>query len=466
MYLLATAAMAQPITFEKSYDDSSAASGYCVQQTTDGGYIITGFRAFPWIGSQDVILIKTDSMGNVSWVRTYGGPFGDYGYFVQQTTDGGYIITGDTDISGFGTRYVYLIKTNAIGDTLWTKIYGGGSEIGYAVQQTTDKGYIITGSTNTFGTGGDVYLIKTDSMGDSLWTATYGGINGEGGRSVKQTNDKGFIITGGTNSFGAGGHDVYLIKTDSMGDTLWTKAYGGSKSDVGESVAQTTDGGYIIGGHTQSFGVDLVDVYLIKTDSLGDTLWTKIYGEQSDQNGQSVQQTTDGGYIIAATTWSTGAGEIYLIKTDGLGDTLWTKKFGGNESNTAYFAQQTTDGGYVITGLTSSIGIGGQIYLVKTDSAGYFIVGIRGFNNTESPRFSIYPNPFGNTATIVLSDEVANLKDLQLTVYDMMGREVRQILVAPHKKLVLERGGLNNGIYFLHLSTAYRTIGTRKVIIQ
>jgi hypothetical protein len=171
---------------------------------------------------QDVYLIKTDSVGNTLWTRTYGGFVGDEGWSVQQTSDGGYIITGYTASFGAGMLDVWLIKTNAFGDTLWTETYGDTlGDGGSSVQQTTDEGYIITGSTNSFGAGShDVYLIKTDSLGDTLWTRTYGGIFTDWGQSVQQTLDGGFIIAGGTYSFGSGNTDVYLIKTDGNGQVV------------------------------------------------------------------------------------------------------------------------------------------------------------------------------------------------------------------------------------------------------
>ncbi|MCK4576076.1 hypothetical protein KAU34_06690 [candidate division WOR-3 bacterium] len=204
--------------------------------------------------------------------------------------------------------------------TLWTKTYGGTeSDIGSSVQQTSDGGYIIAGSTNSFGVDGtDVYLIKTDASGDTLWTRTYGGINGDQGYSVQQTSEGGYIVVGETDSFGAGFYDFYLVKTDSFGDTLWTKTYGGQFYESGESVQQTSDGGYIIGGYTDSFGAGKSDAYLVKTDANGDILWTKIFGGTSFEYGFSAEQTLDGGYIVTGYTWSYGSGydDVYLIKTE------------------------------------------------------------------------------------------------------------------------------------------------------
>jgi len=357
--------------WEKIYGGTSDEWGSSVQQTNDGGYIISGSKSF-----FKVSLIKTDNNGDSLWTKTFDG---DIGYSVQQTNDGGYIITGVKSIlnSSFNLEGdVFLIKTNGNGDSLWTKTYGGTeNELGRSIQQTNDGGYIITGYTNSFGNGTeDLYIIKTDNNGDSLWTKTYGDTNGEEGYSVQQTNDGGYIITG-VKSFFSNGFtlDVYLIKTDENGDSLWTKTYGGTSNETGSSVQQTNDGGYIITGSTWSFGNGLTDVFLIKTDNNGDSLWTKTFGGTGRETGSSVQQTNDGGYIITGSTQSFGNGltDVYLIKTDNNGDSLWTKTFGGIDDDNGSSVQQTNDGGYIITGNTSSFGNGDRdIYIIKTDGNG------------------------------------------------------------------------------------------------
>jgi hypothetical protein len=244
----------------------------------------------------------------------------EVGSSVQQTNDGGYIITGYTTSIGNGSADVYLIKTDGNGDSLWTKTFGGtGNDKGYSVQQTSDGGYIIAGETYSFGNGSDdVYLIKTDGNGDSLWTKTFGGTGEDGGYSVQQTTDGGYIITGGTTSFGNGGNDVYLIKTDGNGIEQWYKTFGGTAVASAASVQQTTDGGYIIIGAIITSGVPTA--YLIKTDANGVEQWTKTFRFASI--GESVQQTTDGGYIITGATASSenGYNDVYLIKTDGSGN--------------------------------------------------------------------------------------------------------------------------------------------------
>ncbi len=368
------------LLWTRTYGGSSYDEGYFVQQTTDGGYIVVGRTYSFGAGGGDFYLIKTNSTGDTLWTRTYGGSNDEWGHSVQQTTDEGYIVAGVTWSFGAGGSDVYLIKTNSTGDTLWTRTYGGSSsDEGWVVQQTTDGGYIVTGYTS-FGTGGgDVYLIKTDSTGDTLWTRTYGGSSGDWGISVQQTTDGGYIVTGATRSFGAGSRDFYLIKTDSTGDTLWTRTYGGSNYEHGWAVQQTTDGGYIVMGGTGSFGAGGYDAYLIKTNSTGDTLWTRTYGGSNDDWGNSVQLTTDGGYIVAGVTWSFGAGqeEVYLIKTDSLGDTLWSRTYGKSYDDGLTWVQQTTDGGYIVLAWTRSFGAGGSedVMLTKLDSLGNTCIG-------------------------------------------------------------------------------------------
>jgi hypothetical protein len=467
--------------FERTYGGDDLDSGLSVEQTTDGGYIIAGSTQSFGAGGNDVYLIKTDSSGDTTWTRTYGGVEYDYANSVQQATDGGYIIVGYTESLGADSNDVYLIKTDPSGDTTWTRTYGGVDNVydsGSSVRQTTDGGYIITGYTRSFGAGGpDVYLIKTDSSGDTTWTRTYGGADSDYGDAVRQTTDGGYIIAGKTKSFGAGGNDVYLIKTDSSGDTTWTRTYGGIENDYSSSVQQTTYGGYIVVGYTGSFGAGSNDVYLIKTDATGDTAWTRTYGGVDSDYCNSVWQTTDEGYIITGATESFGAGgrDVYLIRTDTSGDTTWTRIYGGVNDDWGRSVRQTTDGGYIIAGATESFGEGPRdVYLIKVGPPD----GIGKSEGTVSLPKTLslsqnYPNPFNPMTTIELAIPEGVSGKTSLAIYDTRGRRVRVLVdrsLAPGKYSFSwdgrdERGGsVQSGIYLYRLK-AGDYVSTRKLVV-
>ena len=254
------------------------------------------------------------------WNRTLGGSQDDFGMSFQGTSDGGYIIVGHTRSFGDGGRDVYLVKVDSQGMETWNRTFGGsGHDFGMSVQETSDGGYIIAGHTPSFGAGeGDVYLVKTNSQGRETWNRTFGGSQDDWGYSIQETSDGGYIITGSTMSSGAGEGDVYLVKVDSQGMETWSTTFGGSQDDSGYSVQETSDGGYIIVGHTMSFGLGSSDVYLVKVDSQGRETWSRTFGGAQDDLGYSIHETSDGGYVLSGYTMSFGAGgrDVYLVKVD------------------------------------------------------------------------------------------------------------------------------------------------------
>jgi hypothetical protein len=423
--------------WERNYGGTGDDYGYSVQQTTDGGYIVAGTtRSFGSAGQ--VYLIKTNASGDTLWTKTYGGASDDIGRSVRQTSDGGYIVAGYTESFG-NDEQVYLIKTNAFGNTLWTRTYGGASaDRAFSVQQTSDGGYAVAGYTASFGHGGvDIYLIKTNASGDTLWTRAIGEARNDYGYSVQQTMDGGYVVAGLSYSFVQ--PQVYLIKTNASGDTLWIQNYGGADDDYGWSVQQTTDGGYIVTGATWSFG-NYVQVYLIKTDKDGVALWDLTYGGASNDWGYSVQQTTDGGFIVAGFAYSFGNFyQVYLIKTNAGGDTLWTRIYGGAGDDYGRSVQQTSDGGYVVAGETSSFGNGSQVYLIKTDANGSSGVEERteGRRQKAEGRLTAKPNPFTSFAAIPGHEAE------RFSLYDISGRKVGTY------KGDRVGEGLSPGVYFL-----------------
>ncbi|MDO8559636.1 MAG: hypothetical protein Q7S23_01175, partial [bacterium] len=320
----------------------------------------------------------------VEWERTFGGTNFDQANSVGQTTDGGYIVVGLTKSFGAGEADVYIVKSDANGDISsgWPKTFGGKLwDEAHSTQQTSDGGYIVGGMTTSFGAGGvDVYLIKTDADGIVApgWPKTFGGSDFDSAREIHQTNDGGYIVAGVTHSLGAGRGDVYLIKTDADGIVApgWPKTFGGTGWDEASSVQQTDDGGYIAAGFTESFGLGDRDVYLIKTEADGTISpgWPKIFGGTGWDEASSVQQTDDGGYIVAGQTYSFGAGggDVYLIKTeaDGTISPGWPKTFGGPEEEIAYAVHQTIDDGYIVAGLINPVVAGATGILIKTDASG------------------------------------------------------------------------------------------------
>ena len=443
-----------------------------LQRTSDGGYILAGFTYSFGTGYADFWLVKADEDGDSLWSRTFGGNLIEHCYSVQQTSDGGYILAGLTCSFGAGYGDFWLLKTDENGDSLWSRTFGGyGDDICWSVQQTSDEEYVLGGYTSSFGAGSyDFWLLKTDQNGDSLWSRTYGGNGYDNCYSVQQTTDGGYILAGRTQSFGAGSYNFWLLKTDEDGDSLWSRTFGGDSFDSCHSVWQTEDGGFVLTGLTASFGAGSGDCWLVKTNDEGDSLWSRTYGGNGYDYCNSVQQTSDGGYILAGHTGSFGAGssDFWLVKTDENGDSLWSRTFGGNNGEVCESVIQTSDEGYILAGSTGSFGAGlGDFWLLKTDPD---IVGIEDFPSFSNPRiFSLsppYPNPFNPMTRITFS--LPKGAEVSLMVYDINGREVANITnefyPAGTHQAVFDGSDLSSGIYFARL-TAGDFNRTRKLVL-
>ncbi len=454
--------------FQRIYGSPMGDAGYSVQQTSDSGYIVAGYSR------ADVYLVRTNSLGDTLWTRTYGGGAADVAASVQRTYDGGYIVGGHTSSFGAGSSDAYLLRVTALGDTLWTRTYGGSSaDFGLSVVQTSDSGYALGGYTLSYGAGfADMYLVRTNAAGDTLWTRTYGGAYNDYCRSVGRTSDGGFILAGETISLSSPSNQIYLVRTDSLGDTLWTRKFGGTSDEYGFSVQQTADTGYIVAGYTESFGAGSRDLYLVKTNPFGDTLWTRTYGDSNDNQGMSVQQTSDAGYIVAGYTDASGTGstDVYLLRIDGLGDTVWTRTYGGTLADLGFFVRQTSDGGYVVAGSTLSFGaVNLDVYLIKTGGDG-IITGVPVGDPPGVPgEFLLrqnYPNPFNPVTTIRY--QVPEQTHVTLRVYDALGRVVATLVNGVqepgYKSVAYDASGLSGGVYFYRLQ-AGDFVETRKLVL-
>ena len=456
-------AYTQPsVLWTNTYGGMGDDSGHSVCQTSDGGYVIAGYTESFGAGNADVYLLKTDAEGTQLWYRTFGGVDDDYGESIQQTSDSGYIIAGYTDSLGADGYDIYLIKTDSSGNLQWERTYNfHGNDWAYCVRQTSNEGYIICGYTDSIGAGYlDALMMKTDSAGGQLWYHTYGGASWDKAFSVEETCDSGFVIGGYTYSYGAGSSDYYLIKTDSLGNQLWDNTYGETCLEEGMNAKPTVDGGYIIVGRSEIYGAGNTAVYLVKTDSAGCLLWEQYYGGGYWDIGFSIQQTTDEGFLIAGriSTLSNEEHDLYILKTDSAGLQQWFITIGGGGPDAGFSAAETSDGCYIIAGETSSFGAGRyDVYLVKVDADSLITsVNTPGFKmNHTDISLTATPNPF-NSKTVI-SFELKDAGEVSLIIYDIQGREVRSLVTShlslgPHE-VVWDAVGLTSRVYFVKLQT-------------
>ena len=342
---------AQPVTlWTHTYDQFDTGVGEFVRETPDRGFIVVGTHIIN--NSRQHFLVKTDSEGNITWHKNFKLFQHHWSSSVEPTSDGGYIFGG-------GGTDAWLIKFNASGEKIWQKSFGeDGYQYGCYAHQTKDKGYILVGAYSPTslddGARCKVWLIKTDSLGNIIWSKIYGSDNGSVGISVQQTKDDGYIVGG----IGNNDSDFYLLKTDSLGNVEWEKTFKGNYDDTNRIawVTQTKDGGYTFvgwsSGQSSSDSPKKSDIHLFKIDPSGNMQWRKIFDKKFD--GVSfVQQSRDGGYIIAGNTcdsWQNEDHDIWIIKTNSMGRIVWEKIMEGDYKDRVVCIQQTVDGGYVFTG--------------------------------------------------------------------------------------------------------------------
>ena len=477
---LGVQAQVPQIEWTKALGGTASEYAQDVVQASDGGYVVVGQTASNNQqvsgnhGADDVWVVKLDTSGNLEWQKCYGGSSSEEGNAIRNTSDGGYIIAGaaassNGDVSGGqGSNDFWVLKISSTGAVQWQKCLGGSAfEWAEDIQQTTDGGYIVAGS--TYSNNGDVsgnhggedaWVVKLDASGNIQWQRCLGGSATDTTRSLALTQDGGCVLLGITTSNNGdvsgnhGGNDFFVSKLSQAGAVEWTKALGGTGSDIGQSVLQTATGKYIVVGSTGSNNGNVsgnhgaIDVWMAQLDAAGTVEWQKCFGGSGSDIGRFVQPTSDGGYVIAGDSSSSnndatnhnGNGDLWVVRVDNLGTIKWQKSLGGSSSDSAASVKQTADGGFVAAGSSPSndfdvVGNHGiyDYWVVKFNAE---TLGIS--DNELFSHIQLYPNPA--TDRLTFSDRVE-----KATIFDSSGRIVGEMTNADD----FEISALHAGIYLV-----------------
>jgi hypothetical protein len=495
---------------------------HSVKQTLDGGYILGGYSTSNISGdknennwdtsmnSGDYWIIKTDSAGNIQWQNTIGGNDNDLLFSIQQTSDKGYILGGlsYSDSSGDKTENIvgplnftcdyWIVKTDSLGYIQWQNTIGGNdNEEFFSVQQTTDGGYILDGTSysdisgdkteNTIGGFGyqDYWIVKTDSLGNIKWQNTIGGDNGDQASSIQQTTDGGYILGGGSRSNISGdktenncdttmsSSDFWIVKIDSVGNIQWQNTIGGSNFEGATCLQQTADGGYIIGGTSESnISCDKTensnggnDYLIVKTDSLGNIQWQNTIGGSDWDELQSIEQTSDMGYILGGLSKSNISGDktenckggydYWIVKTDNFGNIQWQRTIGGSSGDLLVTVRQTWDEGYILAGWSAS-NISGDKTENSNGNYDYWIIklfpdtitGISQLPQLPNYPITISPNPVTTQSKLTFKNP--NKEKYLFTLYDITGR-VTESVSTTNGEIILTKGSKPAGVYLFNL---------------
>ena len=447
-------AQAPDTVWTRTFGGASNDAGRSICFAIDDGYVVAGYTESFGDHPQDAYIFKVDVSGNLVWEHNHGTEGFYYARCIRPTSDRGYIITGQAEEDGvFGN--VFAMKTDSLGNEIWRRGYDG--MIGVSVIENVDSNYVIVGG--SIGYLADCLMFCIDPNGDLLWSRSYDIDFNEYINGIVQIADGGYVVTGCTGAGNGESWDLFIMKTDKYGEMLWLKDYGLPDiecDDVGYSIRQTIDEGFIVGASTASFGEGYSDFWLVKTDSSGDTLWTRTFGGWLVDFGYSALQTQDSGYVIAGTGGSFGGGpDVYVVKTDAYGDTLWTKVIGRNGSDIGTQIIETKSGGFVIVGDTYYHSHGAKdAYVIKlaaepTGSAeSDFDIYPTGFILNQNQ-----PNPFN--AQTAIEYGLPEASNVTINIYDILGRRVETLVQeeqpAGYHQVVWDAKDISSGIYFYEL---------------
>lgn len=363
------------VTFARTYGDDTFSSCLSIEPTNDGGYVATGRTGSTGLYDGDLFILKIDARGDTAWARVYGAPQPGRGHAVQELADGGFLVVGEKGNFGSTQARCWLLRTDANGDTTWTRSYAGaGNATGWDVLISSTEAFWIAGTTEpASGEQANFWLLRTNLQGEEVWSRSYGTPEHESAFSAVLVSTGGFALCGVTDDVDEWGDetgDVWLLRTDADGDSLWSRHYGGNHADWGFCVIESGDGGFVISATSRSFGDGDQDGWLIRTDAEGNVVWDQVHGGTRDDGAWCVRQAVGGGFVVAGYRDDPTA-DLWLFKTNMNGETVWERTYGGADDDWGYRVEPTRDGGYIVAGTTESFGAArSMVWILKTDAAG------------------------------------------------------------------------------------------------
>ena len=362
--------------------DTSVDAALSVIETSDGGYALAGFTQTVGTEDGDFWLIKTDEDGNEEWNQTYGGEKFETAHSLVETSDGGYALAGDTQSFGAGDSDYWLVKTDENGNEEWNQTYDkGADERARSLLETSDGGYVLAGDISYSSVDLDygwyeAWLVKTDENGNMEWSRTYGGKGFDGAYGLVEASDGGYVLAGFTQVWGDGWNDFWLVKTDPNGNLDWRQNYGGDRPQEAYALVEASDGGYALAGFTDLSDTERSAFWFVKTDKDGDMVWNQTIRGDYDYDydyAWDLVEVPDGGYaLVGRTDYVDPEGyDVVLIKTDKNGNVEWNQTYRREMSEEANSLVVTSDGGFIIAGYTGSSGYEyPDFWLAKTDANG------------------------------------------------------------------------------------------------